>query len=322
MNIDHITTINAGPTTLIAAICDELQLESTLNALLDWHPSYWKVSPGTHIKAMVINILCARSPLYQVEDFYSEHDVPLLFGSQRTSHDFNDDALARVLDLVHEAESWKVYSTWSLSVLQRLGLSLSPVHNDTTSFSATGDYPDTDKLAITYGYSKDKRPDLKQILIGMGVTPERLPVLATVDNGNTNDKTWNFEFITRMRQVLSDEQWAELTYVADSALVTPDNLALLAEQGAAFLTRLPDTYDIAKELRQGAVALNQWEDHGTLGKAVGSSHYRPKASPETCTGRRFASSWSIRAICTSAKPARWILRSPKNARRLPNNWKP
>ncbi|OPH47423.1 hypothetical protein BC351_39940 [Paenibacillus ferrarius] len=81
--------------------------------------------------------------------------------------------MGRVLDLLHEAQSWKVYSTWSLSVLKQLGLALSSIHNDTTSFSVTGDYPDTEKLAITHGYSKDGQPDLKQLLIGIGVTPER-----------------------------------------------------------------------------------------------------------------------------------------------------
>jgi transposase len=37
-------------------------------------------------------------------------------------------------------------------------------HHDTTSFSLTGDYgPESDQqaIAITHGYSKDHRPDLK-----------------------------------------------------------------------------------------------------------------------------------------------------------------
>jgi transposase len=282
----NITALNAGPTQLIAALCDQLNVEDTINTMLDWHPSYWKVSPGTHVKAMIINFLCSRSPLYQVEDFYEDLDVEMLFGSRRQASDFNDDALARVLDLIHKAESWKVYSNWSMSVLQRLGLALTTLHNDTTSISVTGQYPDAENLNITFGYSKDKRPDLKQIVMGLGVTPERLPVFARVEDGNKNDKTWNFEFITRMRTMMSEEQWADLTYVADSALVTPDNLALLMEHEAAhFISRLPDTYDLGKQLKQEAIIAEVWEEHGTLGKAKGSSQYRSQTFIRELYGR-------------------------------------
>jgi transposase len=109
---------------------------------------------------------------------------------------------------------------------------------------------------------------LKQIIMGMGVTPERLPIFAKMENGNLSDKTWNFSFISWIRSMLSDEEWAQLTYVADSALVTPENVKLLMEDAcAAFLTRLPDTYDLGKDLKQEAIAAaDKWEDHGTLGK--------------------------------------------------------
>jgi transposase len=46
-------------------------------------------------------------------------------------------------------------------------------HLDTTSFSLTGDYlPESDQhaIAITYGYSKDHRPDLKQAVLELMVS--------------------------------------------------------------------------------------------------------------------------------------------------------
>ena len=274
MSIDTMTAINAGPTPLIAAICDDLGLESTLNELLPWHPSYRELSPGTLVKALIINILTSRTPLYLVEEFYDDHDVELLLGSNVKASQLNDDALGRVLDLLHKSEAWRVYSTWSLRVLDRLGLSLGALHNDTTSVSLQGAYLDTADLAVTYGHSKDKRPDLKQILMGMGVTPERLPIFAKVEDGNLHDRPWNFAFISRMREMLSDEQWSGMTYVSDSALVSPDNIALLMKQGGAFITRLPDTYKLCSELKQAAIADNEWQQHGKLASATNSSHYR------------------------------------------------
>lgn len=64
----------------------------------------------------------------------------------------------------------------------------------------------------------------------MGVIPQRLPIIAKAEDGNLDDKTWNYQLINRLRSILSEEEWSNLTYVADSALVTPDNIALLTEE--------------------------------------------------------------------------------------------
>ncbi|MCD9023525.1 DUF4277 domain-containing protein [Cohnella silvisoli] len=103
-------------------------LEQKINQSVNWHPSYWKVTPGTHIKALLINILCSRSPLYRVEECYEQLDVERLFGAGRKASDFNDDALARTLDVLYDAEGWKVYSSLALvniSVRQSRSVNLS-----------------------------------------------------------------------------------------------------------------------------------------------------------------------------------------------------
>lgn len=43
--------------------------------LCDWDPARCNLSPGTRIKAMVINILTEGYPLYKVEKFYERQDV-------------------------------------------------------------------------------------------------------------------------------------------------------------------------------------------------------------------------------------------------------
>jgi hypothetical protein len=43
-----------------------------------------------------MNVLCGRSPLYRVEEFFGSRDVELLLGSELTAERFNDDALGRV----------------------------------------------------------------------------------------------------------------------------------------------------------------------------------------------------------------------------------
>lgn len=274
VQLESMVSIAAGPSQLIAALCDEIGLETLINEAVEWHPSYCKVSPGMHVKAMVINILCSRMPLYRVSEFYHELDVELLFGSAYTATDFNDDALARTLDRLYDAQSWKIYSQLALSVLRHIGLPLEVVHSDTTSFSLHGDYSDQEDLNITYGYNKDGRPDLKQIVIGLGVTPQRLPIIGKIEDGNTDDKTWNTAFITKLREVLAEEEWNGLTYVADSALATMDNVLLMKQKGLSFITRLPDTFSLSSELKEEAGWRDQWQDVQVTNEEDGRSRYR------------------------------------------------
>ncbi len=62
--------------------------------------------------------------------------------------------------------------TIAMQAYQRFGVSVASLHLDSSSFSVTGDYPSPEAkaeelatLKITYGYSKDHRPDLKQFLV-------------------------------------------------------------------------------------------------------------------------------------------------------------
>jgi transposase len=127
---------------------------------------------------------------------------------------------------------------------------------------------------ITHGYNKDNRPDLKQIVIGLGVTPQRLPVIAKVENGNLDDKTWNHTFIKRARSVLTQEEWDGLTYVADSALATQENLLLMKQEGLAFITRLPDSFSLSAELKKEAMWREDWQAVETDAQEGERSVYR------------------------------------------------
>lgn len=275
MEVESIVPVHAGASQLLAALCDELGIERLVNEAVEWNPSYWKHSPGLHVKALIINALCSRRPLYVIEEFYRDLDMPLLFGGQVEARDLNDDVLGRTLDRLHEAESWKVYSSVSLSVLRKLELPLDTLHSDTTSFSFQGDYANTKNLKVTYGHNKDKRPDLKQVVIGLGVTPQRLPIAAKVEDGNLDDKTWNHAFITRLRSRLSDEEWSQLTYVADSALATKDNLDLMmSKPRLQFITRLPDTFGLCAELKEEAFWRGTWENVGPFGECDAKATYK------------------------------------------------
>jgi hypothetical protein len=73
---------------LIAALCDEVGLVDIVNSVVRWGERQWKLSPGVLCKALVVNVLAGRKPLYKVEEFYAEQDVEKVSGKglrRRTS---------------------------------------------------------------------------------------------------------------------------------------------------------------------------------------------------------------------------------------------
>lgn len=276
--------VTAGPAQLISQLCDEIDFEELINKQLEWDPSHCKLPPGKRLKALVINILGHRQPLYKVERFYREQDVESLFGPDVRADDFNDDSLARGLDKLYAADPWKVYSTLSMSALHALDLKLGELHDDTTSVSVFGAYNRPAELNITRGHSKDHRPDLKQIVLGLGVTPERIPVIGTVENGNTSDKKWNIDFIKKLRKVLSTEEWTNLLYVADSALATTENIKNL-QYDLNYLTRLPDNFNLCTDLKDKAFASGNWELLGPLSDEKHAAGYAIQSFYEDFAGR-------------------------------------
>src|SRR5690554_5739633 len=96
MIMQGLRSIQAGATSLIAALCDEVGLEDIVNSVLRWDEKQWKVSPGMLCKALVVNVLAGRKPLYKVEEFYQEQDVEKVLGEGVRAEDINDDALGRM----------------------------------------------------------------------------------------------------------------------------------------------------------------------------------------------------------------------------------
>jgi transposase len=82
------------------------------------------------------------------------------------------------------------------------------------------------------------------------VTGDGLPLVAKVNDGNASDKVWNKESFDELESSFLDPQG--ILYVADSALVTLKNLHLMAEKRVRLISRLPETFGIAKTLKEMA----------------------------------------------------------------------
>jgi len=234
------------------------------------------VDAGTVVLALVLDTLSGRSPLYRLEEFFASQDTELLLGKAVPPHALNDDTVGRVLDRLYDMGTIKLFTACAVRALTRFGLERRYVHFDTTSQSVWGEYQfaeDQDlPFQVTYGYSKDKRPDLKQFVLSTLCVDRAVPIWGKPEDGNASDKTLNTTLLSEITQLLAHQGIAPgaYIYIADAALVTEDNLAALGD--TLFITRLPATYSECGRVIAEAVAHNRWEEVGVLAQTPPTRH--------------------------------------------------
>jgi transposase len=220
------------------------------------------------VLGLVLDTLSGRSPLYRLEEFFAQHDTELLLGKALPAQAFNDDTVGRMLDRLYEVGTMKLFTACAVRADTLFGLDKRHVHFDTTSMSVFGDYalPEDREVpfTITHGYSKDKRPDLKQFVLATLCVDRAVPLWGEPHDGNASDKTVNNTLLSTLATFMAQHGVAPgaYTYVADAALVTEENLAALGD--TCFISRLPATYSECGRIIQEAVAHDAWEEVGAL----------------------------------------------------------
>ena len=86
------------------------------------------------------------------------------------------------------------------------------------------------------GYSRDHRPDCKQVCIGLVVTPDGFPLAYEVFAGNTADVTTVEDMVEVMEAKYGR---ARRVWVVDRGMVSEENLAFLRERGAQYVVGTP-----------------------------------------------------------------------------------
>jgi transposase len=242
-NLDHLG--------IVAGLVDELGIVTTVNQHLGQDPRE-QVSAGVVVKAMILNGLgLVTAPLYLFGQFFAGKATEHLLGRGVTADLLNDDRLGRVLDALYVNGLSDLFVKVCLGAVQQYGISQTTAHFDASSFAVTGDYdyPEmsgsegTAPIQITYGYSRDHRPDLKQFVLNLVCWGDGdIPAFIELADGNQADKQ-------RFAGLMKDFQTAwkfDGLYVADAALYSADNLEQL--QGLRWLTRVPLTLKAASEV--------------------------------------------------------------------------
>ncbi len=157
----------------------------------------------------------------------------------------SDDQLYRAMDFLLDCAE-RVQESVFFSVAHLLNLEVDVIFFDTTSTyfeiepdeelddepsDVGGDKPGDELPLRRQGHSKDDRPDLPQVVIGLAVTREGIPVRVWVWPGNTNDQS----VVAEVKADLVDWQLGRAIYVVDSGFSGQDNLRALRSAGGHYI---------------------------------------------------------------------------------------
>ena len=104
--------------------------------------------------------------MYLFPEFYQDKPVEELLEEGRKASEINDDKIGRIMDKLWEYGLERIWTEIGIKTVEKYQIATKYSHLDSSSISVEGEYKETEegRIKITYGYSKDKRPDLKQFL--------------------------------------------------------------------------------------------------------------------------------------------------------------
>jgi transposase len=242
-----LESLEVGAAPVVARLFSRLHLRQLFEQHLPALPGRQPALPSAvTLGVLLSNLLLARQPLYAIPAWAARR-VPEHLGLEPGQAALlNDDRLGRALDHLQRADRASLLTALVLRAVREFGVDLSELHQDTTTVTFSGGYadqPPADKAGrpprITFGYNKDHRPDLKQLLYGITISADgAVPVHCKVYDGNTSDDqvhrdTWDF-----VRGIVGH---TDFLYVADSKLCTRENMGHIASHRGRFLTVMPRT---------------------------------------------------------------------------------
>ncbi len=211
-------------------IADRLDLISLLERLLPGgrEDIPWSMMAMT----LVLMRLCEPSSELRIaEHLYERSSLGDLLGIPPDK--VNDDRLYRALDslLPHKIEVEK-HLKERLGELFNLEYDLLLYDVTSTYFEGAGD----SNNEAQRGYSRDHRPDCKQVCIALVVSREGMPLGYEVFAGNRNDVTTVEEIVEKIE---SQYGAAGRIWVMDRGMVSEENLEFLRSNGRRYIVGTP-----------------------------------------------------------------------------------
>lgn len=245
-----------GPLPIVNRFLQRLGLPRLLDRFVPTGDRRVKLPYATALGVLLRSIIVEREPIYRQQELVSAF-LPELFGlTEAQVRCLDDDHLGGALDRLFDADRGTLLTEVAVALQRRFDVRFDEVHNDSTTVRFTGQYRQARGRSIrgkrgpwiTYGHSKDHRPDLKQLLVVLSSTRDgALPVQFRCQDGHTSDTTTHIQTWETLRAIVGRP---DFLYVADSKLCAWENLDHLHRHGGRLVTVLPRSRQEDREFRR------------------------------------------------------------------------
>jgi transposase len=234
-----------GPLPLVNHFIEQLGIEETFERFVPTQDGRCRLPYAKGLGVLLRSIIVEREPIYRHQDVLDGFAAGLFGISARQVKNLKDDQLGRALDQLFLADRGTLLTEIVVAAAGRFEVRMDQLHNDSTSIKLTGQYREAKGRSlrgkqapwITYGFSKDHRPDLKQLLFILTTSADGgVPVQFRCEHGNTNDSTTHIATWEALRAVSGKD---DFLYVADSKLCSFDNMMHIDRHGGRLVTVMP-----------------------------------------------------------------------------------
>ena len=205
----------------------------------------YRLAPATAIGLVVLNLLAGREPLYGLGEWAARYEPATLGLAGGDVEQINDDRVGRALERLFDADRASLLTELMLGVITEFGIDTTELHNDSTSVSVSGVYRSATGTprggkptpVVTFGHSKDHRPDLKQLVWILTVAADgAVPIAYRLADGNTTDDPTHVPTWDGLVALLGR---TDFLYVADAKLCSREAMGHITAAGGRFVTVLP-----------------------------------------------------------------------------------
>ena len=234
-----------GPLPIVDHFLQRLRLADLLERHVPHEDRRLRLAPSRALGVLVRNLVVHREPVYALGEWAAPFDPALLGLDADEVALLNDDRVGRSLHRLFDADRGSLLTELVLGAVAAFDIDLSQLHNDSTSVTFSGAYAGARggvrggkrTPAITHGYNKDHRPDLRQLVWILTVSADgAVPIAHRVADGNTTDDTTHVRSWTDLVGLVGR---SDFLYVADCKLCTRSTMDHIASRGGRFLTIMP-----------------------------------------------------------------------------------
>jgi transposase len=251
-----LSSYRVGALPIIDRLLERMRLEEFLRSYLPRADRRCRIAPSIGVMLLLKNALLSREPLYGIGEWAARFDPEALGFADTQLPSLNDDRVGRCLDRLFQSDITSLVLALATHVVREFQVDLDELHNDSTTITFHGAYADAaqeekrgqqTRLAITWGYNKDHRPDLKQLLYILTVARDgAVPLYFQVASGNVVDDKTHIATWDLLCRLVGRPNFL---YVADCKLASSENMAYIHQHQGRFLTVLPRTRSEDRDFR-------------------------------------------------------------------------